>query len=335
MKKSIPVILLGTERSGTNLLRAIVGSHSAVASPPPSGMAMVLNHRAFRYVSPLKRMAPEDMASAMIAVTKTHLTPWEETLDTGDVMEHSDPCSFWSVFRAMHDIYAAKKGCRYWLSKEPGLFNHIYEIAFHMPDSKFIYLARDGRDVAVSMLNTGLHAFHVYDAARSWAGQQRKCLNAMSDPLLRDRIFFLRYEDLIQKTETQCRLLMDFIGLEFEKCQLEYYRKKDIVEHSQNSECWKRLSEPVDSLNSGTYKSSLTAREIRIVERTAWIELDALGYKLEGRNRKALSSFEASLCKISSKLKRWRAGYMPNEEMKKHQARQGANRNIIDRSLSR
>ena len=335
MEKFIPIILLSTERSGTNLLRAIAASHSSVASPPPSGMVAMLSQRTYRYLSPLNPKHFEDMVNAMIAMTQTHLTPWDEILEKAQVVGHAASCSFWAAFRAMHEIYAEKKGCRYWFSKEPGLFSHIYEIALHMPDAKMIYLARDGRDVASSMIKSGLHAHHVYDAAQSWANQQRKCLNALSDPVMGERIFFLKYEDLIQNPEKQCRLLMNFIGLDFQSNQLEYYMKKDILDHSGRSKCWKRLSEPVDPNNSGTYTSSLSARQIRIIERAAWNELSALGYIPDKRNRKGLSSFETYLCKISSRLHRWQSGLWTDEEMKKHQARHDSNRRIIDRSLDR
>ncbi len=92
--------------------------------------------------------------------------------------------SFWSIFKTLNDIYAEEEGNTYWFSKEPNLFNYIYEIKMHMPDAKFIYMARDGRDVVASMLKGGVHANHISEAAHIWSNDQKKCLNALSDPLL-------------------------------------------------------------------------------------------------------------------------------------------------------
>src|SRR5436190_16933042 len=112
----------------------------------------------------------------------------------------------------VNEIYAEHHGCGFWCSKEPGLFRHIPAIAEYLPNAKFVYLVRDGRDVALSLLRGHLHAFHVYFAAEYWAWTQRSCLNALADPAKSARIHVLKYEDLIASPEAVMRALMQFIG---------------------------------------------------------------------------------------------------------------------------
>jgi hypothetical protein len=194
------------------------------------------------------------------------------------------------VFRVINELYAEKSGRTFWFSKEPGLFRHIYEVRTHMQNAKFVYMTRDGRDVAASMLTGGVHEFHVYNAAQRWALDQRYCLCAFSDPMIRNQTFMLKYEDLIENTESTMRRLMSFVGLEFETSQMEYYRNESVVKHAGKSEFWKNIAKPIDSSNKGKYRNSLGTKNTEIFESVAWTEMSLLGYPLESLHRKKITA---------------------------------------------
>jgi len=299
-----PVMLLSSERSGTNLLRALVSSHPAVASPPPCSIVDVMAGYHFQYFPPNKPPYLEELLEDAIALTKSHLNPWEVTLTPQMVVKKMQQMSFWDLFRALNEVYAGQYGLTCWLSKEPGLFRHIYEVHKHMPNAKYIYMVRDGRDVAASMLKGGVHEFHVFYAAQRWANDQRLCLCALADPLLRDRIHLIKYEDLIEKPESEMRRLMEFIGLGFEASQLEYYKRKNIVQHSEKSRFWKNLAKPIDSTNKGRYRNSLGARNISIFEGVAWQEMQMLGYPLDNTDRKNFTYFDRAQYWLTAAVRR-------------------------------
>lgn len=334
MEASIPLILLSTERSGTNLLRAIIGSHSSVTSPPPSGLIRLLGHRVYTYLYPEINNHGDALARDMIALTQTHLNPWEDILQADQVVARAGSRSFWPLFRAMNDIYAKQRGCHVWLSKEPGLFWYIYEIALNMPDARFIYLVRDARDVALSMLRGGLHAHHVYHAAKSWSQQQRVCLNALSDPLIAKRSILLTYEGLIDNPVMMMKKVMAFAGLEFENDQLLFYKNENVLKHALCSDLWENLLHPVNRLNKGTYKSSLTRREIAIIEAVAWKEMIALGYRPESAHRKTIHAYERIMFRMASRIRRTLKLLHHDKERDKHLARRNANRTILSQPRS-
>src|SRR5690606_21584720 len=147
----------------------------------------------------------EELIADAILATQVHMNKWDIALDGTEIRRRMVSPSFWGLFQALNEIYAEQKGCTSWLSKEPNLFEYVYEMALHMPTARFIYLARDGRDVAASMLRGGVHEHHIYYAARRWSENQRLCLTALSDPLLQNRIFMLKYEDLIAAPENHVR----------------------------------------------------------------------------------------------------------------------------------
>lgn len=334
MGECTPIILLASERSGTNLLRAVVSSHSKVASPPPCGLVDALARRAFHYITPSNPPHIDELIGDAITITKIHLNPWGIDLNPQAVLDRMNGTSFWQLFKALNDIYAEEKGQAFWFSKEPSMFEHIYEIKMHMPNAKFIYMVRDGRDVAASVLRGGVQASHIYDAANRWVESQRYCMNAFSDPVIKDSTFMLKYEDLITDSESIVKNLMEFIGLDFESSQMEFHQKKEIIKHSSKSEFWKNISKPIDSSNMGKYRKTLKARQIEIFESTAWEEMRALGYQLENNTRKHYSFIDRGIFRISSIVRNKLRQFAGAEETKKQKNRELRMREIINRSFN-
>lgn len=333
MREFGPIILLASERSGTNLLRAIMSSHSQIASPPPSGMVDALANNAYRYLSPLHGAHLSELIDDSIKLSESHLNSWDIGLDRELVFGYMKGRSFWDVFKAMNDAYAAHKECIYWFSKEPGVFRHIYEIILHMPNAKFIYMVRDGRDVAASMIKGGLHATDIYSAANIWKRDQAYCLSAISDPVIAERCLLIKYEDLILQSKESVVEIMDFLQVEFEEGQLSFYENKDIVQHSEKSDFWKNTAKPIDSSNSGSYKRKLSENQISVFESVAWNEMKALGYGLEAEERPRLSLLKRGGYKVKSILKeKWRR-FNKSEESKKHSKREKAVLEVLSRNF--
>lgn len=275
-----PVFLIASERSGTNLLRAILSAHTRIKSPPPSGIVHTLHPNLEAYF-PLNAPCPcpELLAQDAITLTKTHLNPWDIELDPAKLLKRAQPLSLWSLFGALHDCYAEAHGVQVWLSKEPGLHHHIYELALHFPEAKFIYLVRDGRDVAASMLKGGIHAKTIQEAATKWAGEQQQSFATLTDPLLRERTCFLTYEALLKDPRDMVSRMMTFLGLEVENKQFEYYRNEETIAHAKSSVFWQKVASPINSDNSGKYRQQLSARDIEIFESIAGDILGILGYE--------------------------------------------------------
>ena len=334
MRAITPIILLASERSGTNLLRALVSSHSAVASPPPCSIVDVLADYAFRYFPPSRPPHLRELAQDAITLTKSHLNPWDIDLTPQAIIERMGQASFWELFKVINELYAEKAGRTYWFSKEPGLFRHIYEIKMHMPNARFVYMARDGRDVAASMIKGGIQEFHIYNAAHHWASDQRYCLGAFADPMLRNSIHFMKYEDLIENQESEMRRLMSFVGLGFEPSQLEFYKRKSVIDHAEKSRFWKNLAKPIDASNKGKYRESLGAKKTVIFESVAWAEMLALGYPLESKSKMEITVIQRGVYWFIALLRKIGKRFDMNKESARIRARTKVFREIRSRSFS-
>lgn len=274
----LSILLLATERSGTNLLRAIMSAHSQISSPPPFSMIDLMFGASYKYLGEGENDHFDVMVDDAITLTQTHMNPWDIECKPEDIKEKAKNQSFWELFKVLNDHYAASEKKAHWFSKEPGLFKGIYQLAMHLPNGKFIHMVRDPRDVVASMLEGGLHEHNVYIAARRWRDEQIACLNAYSDPQISNRMFKVSYEGLLNDSESTVRRLMDFLDISYESSQLEFYKNKKVIEHSTKSQFWKNLNKPIDQKNKGNYLSKLNKRQISIIETLCWDEMHALGY---------------------------------------------------------
>jgi hypothetical protein len=92
------------------------------------------------------------------------------------------------------------------------------------PDARFIHLIRDGRDVALSIIQQPWGPSDFLTAIRQWAETvrwARKMLRMLPD----DRHLELRFEDLVSDPRAQLERLTNFLGVEFEPGMLTDYTK--------------------------------------------------------------------------------------------------------------
>jgi len=329
-----PIILLASERSGTNLLRAILSSHPDIASPPPTGIMDILPSLVSNYLPFCEPRHLDILIEDVIALAMTHMNPWDIPLSQKRLLEMIDQPSLWSIFGAMNSLYAESKGCSHWFSKEPGLFRHIYEIALHFPNVKFVYMVRDGRDVVASMLKGGLHANNILEAAQRWSSEQKICLMALSDPLIKEKCFLIKYEELVQHPDRVISSLMRFLALEFHPDQLRYYERQEIKKHARSSSFWREVSKPIKPDNSGKYKSILSRREIEIFESISISQMRLLNYKLEFENPRSVSKRERKILLAKSLFGRKSKQFMQQAEVIKRSERNKVIQEITRRVFS-
>src|SRR5262249_20126789 len=108
-----------------------------------------------------------------------------------------------------------------WGDKSPPYIEILPELSKMYPDSRFIHLIRDGRDVAKSFQTTGWVRPWIYANAAEWV----RALDyhwRWQRSEIRDRILEVRYEKLVLETEATLREICRFIGEEFEPQMLSW-----------------------------------------------------------------------------------------------------------------
>jgi Sulfotransferase family len=202
---SLPIFILGCQRSGTTLLRRLLDSHSNIACPPESGFIVQLSR-----VYEIKRAL-------------------QGLLDMG--FSEADVLEQMRLFTAhFFEKYAQSKGKKRWADKTPHYVNHINTID-RMFNGKVLYvgLVRHGLDVACSLCKFDWSILNPYmadgtekpiAAVRFWKDQTEKLLSFKEQ--VQNRIFLVRFEELTNRPEYVLPAVFEFLGEKWEEEILKY-----------------------------------------------------------------------------------------------------------------
>ena len=150
------------------------------------------------------------------------------------------------------------------------------------PDSKVIIITRDARAVAASK-NALPDKYPWLFLARQWRKQAVFAWHAQQNPSWADRVFSVRYEDIISDPARFSEELCGFLGVDMDEDMLNAAGFKDA-----KGEAWTANSshfENVKSFNTqgiDKWKKTLSQEEIEFIEYLCAPELGLLGYDLTG-----------------------------------------------------
>lgn len=288
------VLIGGMPRSGTNLTRRIVGSHSSIAIPT----AEFQFFREYRQGKSVRQILANEK-----------LQDWG--VEFSDLYEQ--PPS--QVYVTVLSRYAEKVGKK--ISGEKSPRNEFYlDLAEEWLENlqfKCIIMMRNPLDVVASYKfipgaqgkkekDTGL----VYRSAQEWL---RSITIALAKRYAKPESYFLlRYEDLVAGPHAQTRALCDFIGVDFEESRM--LSLSDFAEHKDNTSFGQQqnIQQTYRVYQPESRKHFLSDDEIMVVQDVCGELAWAVGYQDE--------SFEPVNCRTReresamtkpqlNKLRRW------------------------------
>jgi len=265
-----PVFLICSERSGSNLIRAMIGSHSGVEAPRP----LHIWRDCFSYTYPssidgIQERQYQAILKQLVQTLKRHYgQDFVDTVLNSDQLPENPSVS--SVIRCVYDKLLIQSQKHLLFIKENNVQKYIAPILNSYPSAKFIFQVRDPRDFLLSCKSLRKGRFgnkfgSVHNALEVWHEDQKFGLQ-MQSHLGRDRIHFLKYESLIENPERELREVCEFLAIEFEAGMLEFHKREQNVEFSQKGKQWRNIGKPLLANNSGKFLAGLSKRDIRSVE---------------------------------------------------------------------
>jgi hypothetical protein len=258
-----PFFLIGTERSGSNLLRLILTSHSRLAVPHPPHLVRYFRPLEPRYGDLRDDHAFRRLVGDVRALVDTHIYPWDVSLDWERIAHEAAPRDSFGIQFALYAQYAAAKGKVRWGCKSTFHVAEVPALRERLPGARFLWLFRDPRDVAASARKSVFSATHPVSSAELWRDQQAQAFAAEQTG---SDVLRVRYEDLIREPEAEVRRICAFLGEDFEPAMLRYHETDEARRSGELAESWKRTAEPIARDNRGKYRKVLTDEEVRWIE---------------------------------------------------------------------
>jgi protein-tyrosine sulfotransferase len=266
-----PVVVGGSGRSGTTLMRVILDAHPNLCCGDESDIF----RRALRWnLGWQETLAanfdlPAERIKQMVAASRSQ---------TG----------FIERFAA---TYAAASNKRRWADKSPKNVLVLPWIFRHFPEARFVHMIRDGRDVASSLRTLPRHKVvdgklvklntwkPIDGCAERWRNFVSKGLAYRGHP----NYFEVRYEDLVIDPEPILRKLLTFLGEPWDDAVLRFdeanRNQRDVTRFPQNPEVFR----PLYTSSMARWKRDMTADEIDTFKQIAGPLLIKLGYVADDR----------------------------------------------------
>jgi hypothetical protein len=226
------VFLVGSPRSGTTWLQAMLASHPSIASGPETHFFKMMSAVESTFSRKLPRPVGLDQ----------YLSADEFYSIMADL--------FHQIASRVPPPQAPQGPLCYFLEKTPEHALYAPFILRCLPNARFIHLLRDGRHVAASLMRAHSHwdkpdsARYATVAIQVW---QQCVLAARNIPDLlatRDHFREIRYEDLRQAPRQEMARLLDWLGLLTEDHMIEEIIARNDLETTRRNKRFDSITRP-------------------------------------------------------------------------------------------
>jgi hypothetical protein len=284
-------------RSGSTLLRLMLDSHPDVAIPPETHFCRLFDTRAVE--GPLSGWNRQIIHAAI-----TRSPRWSDFgLDADELGRHfagvPDGVPAGRCLAAFWEFYARQHGKTRWGDKTPQHAGCAARIASILPESRFVHIVRDGRDVAASIRSVWFgRGKRVGDLAAGW---RRRMLRFRRETAhLTSRLLTVHYEDLVSDPAEVLRVICEFVELEYHPGMLAYSARAEsrlaelgdlrteerTVGRAERIAIHAMTTRPPTTERIGMWRQTLSDAEVALFEEVAGEVLRSLGYRLTSDSRR-------------------------------------------------
>lgn len=252
---SPPIFIGGLFKSGTTLLRAMVGNHSRIASGLETYWFDV-NWDAHQGQN------GEPIEVYFKRLAKFYDLPEEDVLEMG-----RNAANIHDFLNRLLGTYARTTGKLRWAEKTPGNVCHMDRIFSGWPEARVLHIIRDPKDVLASLRES-----NKWDQpeifAEKWCAFLPRVEAARKAGLLNKQNYFeVRYESLVSHPEPETRRILDFLGEPWESAVADFVGKDQDYEKvlevtGRESSTLARLKRPLEQDRIGIWRHVLSKEDI-------------------------------------------------------------------------
>ncbi len=267
------LFIIGAPRSGTTWVQLMLGAHPAVCTSVELTLFVYTNRWIYIWDRQVEDIAAERWHIGLPMI-------WNEEEFYGFLRQFLE--------QAYGRVWDGNPAITHILDKHPAYAAFVEEINRMVPNSRFIHVIRDGRDVAASMVSAkqqmGFGTGTVTESAVAWKEHVEW---ARKGRQFDGRYLELRYEEIMADPIAALTTLYDFCGLPATPEQI----KTIVDEHSFNRLKAERVS-PVEGVTlpqnfyrkgkAGGWRDDIPPVERFLFDRVAGDLLVELGYAEQG-----------------------------------------------------
>ena len=269
---------IGTQRSGSNLLRLMLNQHQGISAPHPPHILRTFMPLLSQYGDLEVRKNRFSLVDDVCHWVECNPVGWSSVnFDRNEITDKTT--SLLDLFEVIYQQKCVADQAEIWCCKST--FNIQYTGALEKVLQPFyIYLYRDGRDVATSFKKAYVGPKHIYQIAQKWHQEQIETASFLSS-LPSHRYIRISYEVLIHDPEKTLHMICEKIGIEFDDIMLDYFNSTESLLTSRSGNMWANVAKPIITNNTQKFHQLLSTEEIEIFESIASKSLLALSYELE------------------------------------------------------
>jgi hypothetical protein len=263
------VFIGGCSRSGTTLLGAILGAHSACICPPESHFK----------VSALRSCRTADGGIDLERALRLIEIHWRFKLWSIPIDPREAPkTTYADLLEWLVAQYAERNGLggSVWVDHTPENINYAALLLELFPRARIVHIIRDGRGVANSILPLDWGPNTIVKAAPWWKEMVREGL-ALEALLPQEQIVRVRYEDLVNEPDRTMRSLCRALELPYEP---DILRADGFRPPGYTASQHEMIGKRPDPSRATRWRTTLTPRQVEIFESVAADLLGQMGYPL-------------------------------------------------------
>ncbi|MCW2928077.1 MAG: sulfotransferase [Thermoleophilia bacterium] len=269
-----PFFIVGSDRSGTTMLRLIL-DRAGPAIPPET--MFITDFQGALYKGGLDdHDQAVELTRRVWAHPRVKLWGLEGDAPLPPVGMSHDEAFRWAVEQPFL-AYMRREGKDWWADKTPPHIDHIPLLERVFPGARFVELVRDGRDVALSIMGLPFGGNNSWTTGKRWAHCVRTGAAARAERP--DTMLCVRYEDLVSRPEVEVRRVSEFLDIEYDEDML-HVEKTDMSKLQADQAKWfSNLWGGINQTAVGKWHTKMTPGDQRVFLAAAGDELALHGYE--------------------------------------------------------
>jgi len=248
-----PIFVIGCPRSGTTLLSELLAKTRW--DSPVETHFITKYHKRLNSYGELSEFANFSRLVSDI-LQERPVMQWGMSVDIRALYESMPDYRYATIC----DQIVHQRNGKQWGDKTPHYITELEILTELFPDSKYVYIVRDGRDVALSLLQKPWGPNNIYGCARYWDACNQESA-ALTELRNRGQVYQLRYEDLLDTPQAIITQVFDFLG-----------------EPPLSNDDMAATCAPIKAGNYGKWKTRMNAEQIRLFETVCGDALTRFGY---------------------------------------------------------